>query len=104
MPEYRRRRRRVDYSAYASTPLIEAAERYERLYEVIKLLEWLLERQPDNRFASQVGDGHWLIKSEDGPPMFGPGIPGVTMIYTFDDEVVTIWGARVEPPPQIDYA
>ena len=94
----RRRRRRIIWDEYAQRPALEAAEKYERLYDVIRMLEWLLERQPDNNFASQLDETFWIIESKDFP-LSGPGIPKVTLPYYFDDETVTFWDIRIEPPP-----
>lgn len=95
---FRRARRRIEWTETVKVQVLQAAERWERLYEVIKNLEWLLERQPDNAFAEQLDEEFWLIKSESLFFERRAGIPGVLLIYRFDDEVVTFWNVRVTPP------
>ena len=91
---FRRRRRRIVWDDFAKVPLLEAAQHHERLYDVVRMFEWLLERQPDNNFAEPLDDTFWWIKSED-LPLHGPGVPSIVLIYYFDDDTVTFWGARV---------
>ena len=99
----RRPRRRIIWTEHAQIPALEAAEKYERFYEVVRNFEWLLERQPDNNFAERLDEKFWLIKS-DGLPLEGAGIPGTWLIYYFDDTTVTFWSIRIDPPPDVRYA
>ncbi len=93
----RKRRRRIIWDDHAKHPALEAAEKYERLYDVIRMLEWLLERQPDNNFATQLDETFWIIESKDFP-LPERGLPRVTLLYYFDDEAVTFRDIRIEPP------
>lgn len=76
----------------------------DRLYEVVKNMEWHLEHTPEHPVAENVDGTYWLIESAVFPGQSGAGIPGVTLMYRFDDEAVYIRDIRVIPPPDIQYA
>jgi hypothetical protein len=100
---FRKKRRLIVWSEAAQAEGLRAAEAYERFYDVIRSMEWLLERQPDTAFAEQQGDGpYWLLTSDGYPFADGGDLPEVTLIYYFDDTTVTFWGMRVMPPPPIE--
>ena len=65
----------------------------DRLDDVLRPRIWILERQPDNDRAVDLGDGSWLIKTEALP---GLESPAVTLVYRFDDANVWWWGIRIE--------
>lgn len=58
----RRPRRRIDYTEQARQHILDAAEDYPRLYDVIKSIELLLERQPGQPPAEPTGiDDYWFV-------------------------------------------
>lgn len=78
---------------------LPAVERYERAWDVIKDLEWMLEHHPGNSLSEDLGGGYWLIESDALPVSRLSGVPRVTLIYLFDDATVTFWDIRFEDPP-----
>lgn len=100
---YRKARRRVEWDEHVKVTVLKEIDKYPRLYEVIKHFEWLLERQPDNNFAKNLGEGYWLIVSES-LPLRDTDIPRVRLVYKFNDQVVYFWGIKIDPPPKIDYS
>lgn len=97
----RKSRRRIVWEDAAQRQAVAKIDAYPRLYEVIKNFEWLLERQPDNHFAQRIDAVFWLIKSDS---LFIPRrstVPEVTLIYYFDENTVTFWDIRIEPPPSL---
>lgn len=65
-----------------------------RLDDVLRSLVWILERQPDNDRAVDLGEmGAWTIRSESVP---GLESPAVTLVYRFDAATVYWWMIRIE--------
>lgn len=96
MAQFRRRRRRIIYDSSVEAELERKLEEHDRLYELVRFFEWLLERTPDNDYAQQLpapNDDVWLIRTEDTPLT---GVPTVRLLYTFDEETVTFVGLRIE--------
>lgn len=92
---FRKPERKIVYDSTVEATLERALDEHERLYEVMRFFEWLLERSPDSGHAEQMpppNDDVWLIRTEDTPLT---GVPSVRLLYTFDDEKVVFIGAQV---------
>lgn len=90
----RKPRRTIRYHAVAENQLESAIEEHDRVYEMVKSLELLLERHPDNYLAQRMprpNDDLWIIRL-GGVPGHSPSI---TYIYTWDDAVVHVIQASV---------
>lgn len=78
---------------------------YERLYDVVKNMEWHLEHTPDHPLAQPLGvvDGSefWLLESKGFPIGQSSSVPGVTFLYRYDAAAVYIRDVRITPPPSV---
>lgn len=74
----------------------QAIEHQSRAGEVFESAKWFLARTPEKgiKFAS-VGRDFYMIKS---PDWTGFNVPAITLIYSFDDNEVTIHAVRYEQP------
>lgn len=96
----RRFPRRIDYSERAQVELERKADRYERLWDVFSNLEWHLRHTPDHPLAERVGEtDYFVIESQGFPISTGKGIPGLRLLYRFDDGAVYVRDVLVTPPP-----
>lgn len=93
---YRKPGRKIVYDSTVERVLERKLDEHERLYEVVRFFEWLLERSPENGHAEQLPFPHddvWLIKTGDTPLS---NVPSVRLLYRFDDESVTFISIQVE--------
>jgi hypothetical protein len=90
----RRPHRFIRYTATAEAQLGAAIDEYERVYEMVKSLEYLPERQPDNYLAQQLSTPNedlWLIQLGGMPGR----TPSVAFLYTWDDQEVHVIQALI---------
>ena len=80
---------------------MRSAERYDRLYDVVKNMEWHLEHTPEHPLSELVADGYRAIESNGFPIGQSGSVPGVVIVYRFDATTVYIWDIRITPPPTI---
>ena len=103
MTGHRRPLRRIDLSHHAQTVLNGAIPLYGRLYDVLKNMEWHLEHTPDHPLAEQIDDEYWLMESRAFLGGQSLKMPGLTLLYRFDDSTVYVRDVRVLPPPSIGF-
>jgi len=79
------------------------AQNHPRLREVIRGLEWLLSRKPEQEAAEEVPGsiervGHpvYLIKTED--LRFHDAGPPLRLLYYVEEETVVFWGIGFDEP------
>lgn len=63
-------------------------QKYSRLGDAWEGLKWLLARKPD--VGMPIGDGLYLHKQGAWP-----NTPNITVLYSYNDERVTIKGAKL---------
>lgn len=93
---FRKPRRRIVYDSTVEAELERKLDEHERLYEIMRFFEWLLERTPGNEYAVRLpppNDDVWLIRTEDTPLS---NVPSVRLLYSFDDEEVRFIGIKVD--------
>ncbi|MBS1913462.1 MAG: hypothetical protein JST22_15855 [Bacteroidetes bacterium] len=69
---------------------------YPRIDDVIRGLEWAIVRKPEKGLPLRYIDGitYFLWKTYDSSDVEGAPV-GVTAVYFFDDNTVTIFALRV---------
>jgi hypothetical protein len=79
------------------------AQNHPRLREVIRGLEWLLSRTPEQEAAEEVpgaierfGRPVYLIKTED--LRFHEAGPPLRLLYYVEEETVVFWGIGFDEP------
>ena len=92
---FRKPRRRIRYTERAEAATDAKIDVYERLYEVLKSLEWLLERDPEIEFSEVLPHPHEDFRIITYDAGYLLGVPEVVAIYRYDDEEVEIWDLRI---------
>jgi hypothetical protein len=80
--------RTVTQSDRVSAVLDTSALLYPRIYEQIQALEWKLARKPESGIP--LGN-FWVYRQ--GRPI--KGVPELTVLYTYDDDMVHIFELKV---------
>jgi hypothetical protein len=94
-PLFRRPRRRIDWSEQVKATCLAEVDQHPRLYEAIKALEWLLERNPEAGTALPLPyQDYWFIKTDDLSST--QNLPSIRLIYRFDDQTVYFWGIHID--------
>lgn len=62
---------------------------YTRVGDVYDAVVWRLARAPQS--GTLIRDGYWILKT---PEWRIPGVPVITVLYTFNDDQVVIEGIR----------
>ncbi len=71
--------------------------KHVRLEEVFSALKWRLAKQPQVGYRMFASDGtdKYLIKTDPNPTL---NIPGILLLYTYNDIQVNIIDIRVDEP------
>ncbi len=99
----RRPQRSFRYGARFEAAAWEAVEKYDRLYDIIRDLEWVLERYPGAPPSEQISDEFWLFDSVFLRTSAGHVYPRVKLLYRFDEKTVEFWSMEVtdgQSPPK----
>ena len=68
------------------------SKKYHRLNDIFEGLKWRLARRPESGLEISDNPRKWIFKTY---PWSVGGAAVITVIYTFDDDTVTIQAAKV---------
>jgi len=88
-------RRKIVYTKDVKREISQRLEEMHNLDKALGAIEQILRLRPEHPETDPIPgehDGRLFARK----PKFDPGVPGVTLLYDYDDETVEVWGIRVE--------